>query len=346
MALLTRNLEPEGRRYNGAMPRTFLIDTDTASDDAVALIMALRAPDVHVAAITVVAGNVSVDACVRNALATVEFCGADVPVFRGAAAPLERPAVFAHFYHGRDGMGDIFEQGYPAPSRTAEPGDAVDAIIDTVRAHPGLVLVTLGPLTNVARAIQRAPDIVPLVDRCVVMGGNPGCVGNVTPAAEFNIYVDPDAARIVLRSGLPVELVGWQLGRFEATFGPEEIAALRAIDTDLARFSVDCNATAIRANRRQTDQEGLALFDPVAMAIAIDPAICTDATTHHVDVEVDSDLTRGMTVVDHLDITHDERNRSIWAPMLERGVPSVSVCWALDTPGFKSMLRDALATGP
>ncbi len=329
-----------------AMSRTFLIDTDTASDDAVALIMALRAPDVNVAAITVVAGNVELDHCVRNALATVELCGTDVPVFAGAAAPLVRPPVFAHFYHGRDGMGDIFEAGFPTPRRTAETGDAVDAIIDTVRAHPGLVLVTLGPLTNVARAVQEAPDIVPLVDRCVVMGGNPCCVGNVTPAAEFNIYVDPDAARIVFRSGLPIEMVGWDLGRFEATFKPGEVAMLRALDTELARFAVDCNGTAIRANRRQTDQEGLALFDPVAMAIALDPALCTRSSRHHVDIEVDSDLTRGMTVVDHLNIVHDERNRATWAPLLALDSPNVSVCWELDVAGFKSMLREALASDP
>jgi purine nucleosidase len=152
------------------VPRTFLIDTDTASDDAVALIMALRAPDVRVAAITVVAGNVDVQQATRNALYTVELCGADVPVYSGAAKPLMRLYQNATWFHGRDGLGD---HGYPAPRMSAQSKHAVDAIIETIEANPGLVLVTLGPLTNVALAVSRRPEIVKKVSRCVIMGGNP-----------------------------------------------------------------------------------------------------------------------------------------------------------------------------
>lgn len=133
--------------------RTFLIDTDTASDDAVALIMALRAADVHVAAITIVAGNVNVQQATRNALYTVELCGAKVPVYSGAEKPLLRTYEDATWFHGRDGLGD---HNYPAPRQSAEETQAVDAIIDTIDANPGLVLVTLGPLTNIALSAFQA----------------------------------------------------------------------------------------------------------------------------------------------------------------------------------------------
>ncbi len=202
------------------MPRSFIIDTDTASDDAVALLMALRHPDVRVEAITVVAGNVELEQGLKNALYTVELSGADVPVYRGSAAPLRRELVVAQFFHGRDGLGD---QGYPSPQRKPAEGDAVDVLIETIRAQPGIVLVTLGPLTNVARALSRAPDIVSDVGRCIVMGGAACTIGNVTPAAEYNVWVDPDAARVVFRSGLPIEMIGWELCRGAATLSEEEM---------------------------------------------------------------------------------------------------------------------------
>ena len=137
------------------VPRKFLIDTDTASDDAVALIMALRSPDVRVAAITVVAGNVPLPQATRNALYTVELCGAQVPVYPGAEKPLLRLYENATWFHGRDGLGD---HEYAAPRQTAETQPAVDAIIETIDANPGLVLVTLGPLTNVALAVSTSDE--------------------------------------------------------------------------------------------------------------------------------------------------------------------------------------------
>src|SRR5215471_13116670 len=190
--------------------RTLLIDTDTASDDAVALIMALRSNKLRVAAITVVAGNVPVDQATSNALFTAELCGSSVPIYSGADAPLLRKLEPANWFHGQDGLGD---HGYKPTRKRAERGNGVDAMIETILNNPGIELVTLGPLTNVAIAVLRQAKIVDNVKRCVVMGGAPCCVGNVTPAAEFNIWVDPEAARIVFRSGLPIEMVGWQLCR-------------------------------------------------------------------------------------------------------------------------------------
>ena len=213
--------------------RHFLIDTDTASDDAVALIMALRAPDVQVDAITVVAGNVGLEQATRNALYTAELCASDVPVHRGAARPLLREIQHAQWFHGRDGLGD---QGYPPPKRAAESNHAVDAIAEVISANPGIVLVTLGPLTNIALAVSRHPSLVANVSRCVIMGGNTCTEGNVTPAAEFNMWVDPEAARIVLHSGLPIELVGWHLCRGEANLLASDIDRVLGIGTPLARL--------------------------------------------------------------------------------------------------------------
>ena len=316
------------------MLRDFLIDTDTASDDAVALIMALREPSVRVAAITTVAGNVPVAQGTRNALYTAELCGSNVPVHAGADKPLRREYVTAEWFHGKDGMGD---HGYPAPGREADGMHAVDAIIAACHEYAGLTLVTLGPLTNVALAIAKDPGMVSKVGRCVVMGGNPCCEGNVTPAAEYNIFVDPEAARIVLRSGLPIEMVGWQLCRYDAALGPRDIERLLSLDTELARFAIECNSTAMEAYRKQTGAIGISLPDPVAMAIALDPAVCTSMSRHRVEIETASELTRGMTVVDRLNVGGDERNRAVWADAKE-----IQVDWAIDVERWKSALERAL----
>ena len=320
------------------MARTFLIDTDTASDDAVALIMALRWADVEVAAITVVYGNVPVEQATKNALYTAELCGSAVPVYMGATHPLVRPVEHATWFHGKDGLGDM---NYPDPQRAPESKHAVDAIINTIKANPGIEVVTLGPLTNVALAVSRAPEIVEHVERCVVMGGAAATIGNVTPAAEFNVWCDPEAARIVFLSGLKIEMVGWELCRFEANLYPEEMAEVRAFGTPLAEFTIDCNRRAYEATQEQSGDPGLGLADPVAMAVALDPTICTRKSQHYVDVEIHSDLTRGMTVVDQLDVSTDQRNRALWSQVHESGL-NVTVCWELDVPRWKAALYSVL----
>jgi purine nucleosidase len=317
----------------------FLIDTDTASDDAVALIMALRSPRVHALAITTVAGNVAVQQATRNALYTAELCGSDVPVFMGAEKPLNRAHQSAHWFHGRDGLGD---HGYPPPKRTSEKERATEAIISTIESNPGLVLVTLGPLTNIALALQRNPAIASKVGRCVIMGGAPCCEGNVTPAAEYNIWCDPEAARIVLRSGLPVEQVGWHLCRGEAALNPDDIKHVLSCGTPQAHFAIECNSRAQEAYFEQTGEHGISLPDPVAMAIALDPTIVTQQSEHYVDVETTSELTRGMTVVDRLNVAANDRNRVVWAPVLERG-KKAKVYWTIDNKRWKQALYARLA---
>lgn len=323
---------------HAAMPRPFLIDTDTASDDAVALIMALRAPGVRVVAITTVAGNVELRQSTRNALFTVQLCGASVPVYMGADKPLLRPYQNAAWFHGRDGLGD---HNYPAPRQSPERLHAADAIIEAVESHPGLTMVTLAPLTNIALALAKRPDIATKVGRCVVMGGAPCREGNVTPAAEYNIWVDPEAARIVFRSGLPTELVGWQLSRGKALVNEPEIARIQGLNTELARFAIECNSHARQAYKIQTGEDGISLPDPVAMCVALDPNVGTKWSAHFVDVEIHSDLTRGMTVVDRLDVAGDERNKPVWIPVLEKK-HKTKIYWAIDSRRWKQALLSAL----
>jgi len=316
--------------------RPLLIDTDTASDDAVALIMALRSPEVEVVAITIVAGNVATPQGSANARYTVELCGAAVPVYEGALRPLLRAHRPATAFHGKDGLGD---QGYPAPRTEAARGHAVPALIEAIRSRPGLTLVTLGPLTNVALAVAQAPDIVEKVERCVVMGGAACTVGNMTPAAEYNVWCDPEAARLCFRSGLPIEMVGWELCRGAANLDEDDIARCRALGTPLARFAIDCNGAALRANREMLGDPGIPLPDPVAMAVALDPTICTRKSRHRVDVECEGTLTRGMTVVDQLDvIAGGTGSTEGWPP----GLPAVEVCWQIDVARWKELLFRSL----
>jgi purine nucleosidase len=318
--------------------RRLLIDTDTASDDAVALIMALRSPEVEVLGITVVAGNVPLEQATSNALYTAELCGATVPVFRGAAQPLVRKLEIADWFHGRDGLGD---HGYAPARRQAESDHATDAMIRIIRANPGIEIITLGPLTNLALALRHDPGLVENVSRCVVMGGAPCCEGNVTPAAEFNIWVDPEAARVVFRSGIPVEMIGWQLSRGAAVVHEDDVAAIVHLGTPFAQFAIRSNSFAVDAYFKQTGERGISLPDPVAMAIMLDPRLCRLSSEHYVEIETSSELTRGMTVIDRLNVAGDPRNEKVWAAAVEQG-RKIRICWELDIAGWKTAILRGL----
>ncbi|HMM27797.1 MAG: nucleoside hydrolase [Chloroflexota bacterium] len=322
------------------MTRKMIIDTDTASDDAVAIMMALQTPGIEVEAITVVGGNMPVEQGSINARYTVELCGKDVPVYNGADLPLTREVYRAYFFHGPDGMGGMNYQ----TTRPVAPGHAVEVLIDTIKANPGIILVTLGPMTNVALAIAQAPEIVANVSRCVVMGGAACTVGNITPAAEYNIWCDPEAARMCFRSGLPIEMVGWELCRGEANLTDEDMRYCKeVINTPLSHFAVDCNFSALATNREWLGDPGLGLPDPVAMAIAIDPTICTRSSKHYVDVECDGTFTRGMTVVDQIGVTvHETANVEMWRPFREKGAPWTTVCWEIDAKRWKDLLYQTM----
>lgn len=302
--------------------RKFWIDTDTASDDAVAILMALRWPEVQVEGISIVVGNMPVEQGERNASYTVELCGKQTPVYIGAAKPMLREPSYAFFFHGPDGMGGM---NYPSARQPAEKTPAVDALIRAVRATPGeITLVTLGPLTNIALAVQLAPDIIEKIPVVYTMGGAANTVGNITPAAEYNIWVDPEAAKIVFHSGLPIVMVGWELCRGEANLGDVDREYVRSLGNTLADFVIDCNRQALETNRSWLSDPGLPLPDPVTMAIALDPSICTRRGKYYVDVETVSELTRGMTVVDERCVTDEPAN--------------IEVCWSIDVPAWKEAL--------
>ncbi len=307
--------------------RPFFIDTDTASDDAVALVMALRHPDVEVVGIGVVAGNVPLDLAVQNALYTRELCGcADVPVHVGEATPLTIPLESAQNVHGGDGMGDI---GLPLSGRIADGDDAVGALLQASHDHAGeLTLVTLGPLTNIARALERDPSLPQRISRTVAMGSVADHVGNVTPVAEFNMWADPHAVQVTLDSGLAMEFVGWDISRFFAVIEPPLAAELRAIGNPVAEFCIDIQRVVAEFCETETKLAGFDLPDPIAMAYAIDPKVATEIRGLHLRVECESTLTRGMVVMDLLELTG--------AP------PNAMVVTRADRERFVSMLRSAL----
>ena len=287
--------------------RPFYIDTDTASDDAVALALALTDDRVDIVGIGVVAGNVPLASAVQNALYTREVCGRDdVPVHVGADRPLVLPLGTAQNVHGHDGMGDI---GLELRGREPDAGHAVDALIVASHRHAGeLTLVTLGPLTNIALAVHRDPTIVERIPRVVIMGAAADHVGNVNPVAEFNMWVDPHAVQVVLDSGLPLEFVGWDISRRDAVIVPSLADELRAIGTPLAEFCIDIQATVASFCATETKLAGFDLPDPIAMAYAIDPTIATETRRMHLEVECDSTTTRGMVVMDLLGFTRREEN--------------------------------------
>ena len=288
--------------------RKFIIDTDTASDDAVAMCMAFRHPDVDVVACTVVAGNVPLDQAVQNALYTAELCDVEVPIYAGADRPMLRDLQTAQMVHGEDGMGDI---GLPLSGRTPENGWGPQVIIDTIRAHPGeITLIPIGPLTNVAIALLMAPDIAEKVERVVVMGGTGETgPGNMSPTAEFNFWVDPEAVRVVLRSGMPLEFVGWDVSIASAVVTEDRQAQLRALGK-LGNFSIDIQATLQTYAWEETRLDGPDFPDPIAMAHAIYP---TPATMQHlgVDIAIGAEPMRGTMIVDHFGFAQMEKNVQI-----------------------------------
>ena len=218
----------------------------------------------------------------------------------------------------------------------------VDAILRLSRAEPGLTLVTLGPLTNVALALKRDPKLVERVGRCVVMGGAPCCEGNVTPAAEYNIWVDPEAARAVFRSKLKIEMIGWHVSRGPSVLRDDEIEAIEAIGTKKAKFAIESNVAAREGYRVQTGETGLSLADPTAMAVALDRSVGLSWSRHRVAIETKSELTRGMTVVDRLNVSADDNNAEVWRRAAGDS-DGADILWTLDARRFKAMLRAALA---
>ena len=304
--------------------RRLWIDTDTASDDAVAIVMALRHPNTEVVGMSVVIGNVPVEMGMQNALYTAEICGKSIPVHAGAALPLVRPFATAQHVHGVDGMGDI---GLPLKGRTATSNDAIHAMIEAFRKEPGeLELVALGPLTNLALAIRIEPQFASWVKRCVIMGGTGVLPGNATPLSEFNWWIDPEAVHIVLESGMKVEMVGWDVSLADAVIDTDLAEELRNLGP-LGQFSIDIQKSLRRFIEEVTGRTGFDWPDPIAMAVALEPDIASSEAHRRVEVSLGLGHERGQTIVDHLGNTKRE--------------PNCRVVYRVDRERFIEMTRKA-----
>ena len=274
------------------MKRT-IYDGDPGIDDALAILLALRSREVKLEAITTVGGNVTVELATQNTLRILELAGdADVRVAKGYERPGLRTATS---FHGEDGLGNT---GLPSPSRTAEETNAVDLMISEIkREKHGISLVTAGPLTNLAKAVQKDSGIKDHVREVVVMGGAIRVPGNVTPAAEFNIYTDPEAAQTVFASGLPITLVPLDVTT-QVILRPNHLAKIEAADTELTSFIGRMVRYYMDASRKFEGLDGCYLHDPLAVGFAMDSSI---ARTEMIHVEVETHkgaITRGMTLAD------------------------------------------------
>jgi purine nucleosidase/pyrimidine-specific ribonucleoside hydrolase len=287
-----------------------LIDTDPGIDDALAMLLAFGSPEVSVEAITTVPGNVDVALGTENVLRILDVVQPTHRplVAQGAMAPLRQPLVTAPHVHGADGLGNLERfvepdgrARYPKPPSSIETLDAADLILRTVKEFPDrLVLVALGPLTNLALALQRDRDALRRCSRIVVMGGAVTASGNVTPVAEFNMYVDPDAAAAVFEAGLPIDLIPLDVTRQVVLTRAGLHEALARSRSARARFVEDFTLFGFEFGESR-GEGGIFLHDPLAMAVAIEPGLVAFESLH-VAVEWEGRLTRGMTVADRRDI--------------------------------------------
>ena len=309
-------------------PRDIIIDTDPGQDDAAAILLALASPEeVNVLGITAVAGNVPLPLTQKNARIVCELAGkVDVPVFAGCDAPIARKLVTAEHVHGKTGLDG---PTLPDPTMPLQDQHAVDFIIETLREKPSgtVTLCPLGPLTNIATALQRAPDIAEKVQEIVFMGGAYFEVGNITPAAEFNIYVDPEAADIVFKSGIQITVMPLDVTH-KALVTPDRINALRARKTKVCDAMADMVDFFERFDTDKYGSDGAPLHDPFVTAYLIKPELFSGRFIN-VEIETTSELTLGMTVAD-------------WWGVSDRA-PNAMFMGDVDAGGFFDLLTDRLA---
>ena len=318
-------------------PEPLLIDVDTGIDDALALLYACAQADVHIVGVTTVVGNVSLDSATRNTRAVLNLARRpDIPVWRGSANPLSNAAGDAREVHGKTGLGHAV---LPEPEEPPYGGHAVDSIIAAAQAHSGrLILVATGPLTNIALAVMREPELPRLVKRFVIMGGAYAEPGNVTPSAEFNIWHDPDAARIVFRAfggvgATSVIAVGLDVSR-KTIFDKGDLERFAARvkgkphAAALTRFIEDSSRHYFDLMEKWHGKRFLTMHDPLALAVALDPSL-VETRKATVDVETTGRLTTGATIVDW---------RGQWGRLA-----NTEVAVSVDAERFRTMFFDALA---
>ena len=309
-------------------PRKIIIDTDPGQDDAVAILLALASPEeVDLLGVTCVAGNVPLDLTSKNARIICELAGKpDVPVHAGCDRPLGRDLVTAEHVHGRTGLDG---PDLPDPVMKLSAGHAVDFIIDTLRHHPPgtVTLCPIGPLTNIATAFRKAPDIIERVQEIVLMGGAYFQVGNITPAAEFNIFVDPQAADIVFCSGVPLVVMPLDVTHQVLVTKPRN-DAFRALKTPVGLAVAQMTDFFERYDREKYGSEGAPLHDPCVIAYLIRPDLFAGRYIN-VEIETRSELTLGMTVADWWGVTDRAANALFMG--------------SVDAPGFFDLLTKRLA---
>jgi inosine-uridine nucleoside N-ribohydrolase len=279
-------------RATGSGPFRVIIDTDPGVDDALALLLAMRSPELKIEAITPVAGNVPLDLTLPNALRMVEIAGrTDIPVAAGARAPLRRRLVTATYAHGENGLGGAV---FPEPTTKPVATPAAVIIRQIVRKYPGEVtLITIGPLTNIATALNSDQELASMVRALVMMGGSLSG-GNITPAAEFNVYVDPEAARIVFQSGIPITMVGLDVTR-RTSLTDDHVRTLEAAQNPVSQAAAKIGRNALNHNREHGFLVGPNMHDSLAVAGFLDPAILK-LQDYYVDVETTGELTAGETL--------------------------------------------------
>jgi purine nucleosidase len=318
--LKTRGIKP-------VTARQIIIDTDPGQDDAVALLLALACPEtLEVLGVTCVAGNVALDKTTRNARVICELAGrADIPVYAGCDRPLGGDLVTAAHVHGETGLDGPY---LPEPEMPVQPGHAADFLIKAVRARPAgtVTLAALGPLTNIATALETDPDIAAKLREIVVMGGAQHVRGNVTPNAEFNMHVDPDAADIVFRAGIPLTLAPLDLTH-KVIVTPPRNSALRAIGTPVGRAVADLTGFIDRHNPDRFGEAGVPLHDPCTIAWLLRPDLFRSYKVNVV-IETDPGETRGMTVMD-------------W-PGAKGRKPNATMLHDIDADGFFDLLMERL----
>ena len=277
---------------NAAGAQRVIIDTDPGVDDALALLLAMRSPELKIEAITPVAGNVPLDFTLPNALRMVEIAGrTDIPVAAGAKVPLMRRLVTAQYAHGENGLGGAV---FPEPKLKPANESAAEMIRQIVRKYPHEVsLITLGPLTNVAAALNSDGELAGLVKSLIMMGGSLSG-GNITPAAEFNIYVDPEAARVVFQSGIPLRMVGLDITR-KTSLTDEHYNILQAAQNPVSQAAAKIARNAIDHTRSQGFTVGPNMHDSLAVAAFINPSL-VKWKDYYVDVETTGELTAGQTL--------------------------------------------------
>ena len=290
-------------------PRKIIIDTDPGQDDAAAIMLALGSPELEILGITTVAGNVPLARTSCNARIILEFCSrTDVKVYAGADKPIARPLITAEHVHGKTGLdGPVVEE----PTMPMQTQHAVDFIIETLRREPSgtVTLCTLGPLTNIATALEKAPDIAGRVRELVMMGGGFFEGGNITPAAEFNIYVDPEAAAAVFKSGIPIVMMPLDVTHKVLTL-KSRVAGLRAIGSRPAKALVEMLDFFERFDVEKYGSDGGPLHDPTVIAYLLKPDLFAGRDCN-VEIETASPLTVGMTVVDWWQVTGRKHNARV-----------------------------------